>query len=83
MPKIYLLTRVFCSIKSSAFAGNPPTKEIYDALFKLYSKGSNQNLFKIHCMKGISRIIKANTQNTSIIIPEIIKNNVKIIDKTY
>lgn len=34
-------------------------------------------------MKGISRIIKANTQNTSIIIPDLIKNNVKIIEKTY
>ena len=45
LAKIYILSKVFLTIKQSSFLGNPPTKELIEAFVKVGNKSNFMTLY--------------------------------------
>ena len=80
LAKIYILSKVFETVKQSCFVGCPPTKELVDIFAKIGNK-SNDSQSRIHCYKALTRVMKAGAQNVSAVIPDLVKNYAKTAEK--
>ena len=56
--KLYVLSKMYSSVKQSCFCGSPPTKELIDTFAKIGNKSSDQTV-KVHAYKALTRVIKA------------------------
>ena len=64
----------------SCFLGSPPSKELVDMFLKIGSKSSD-NQVRIHSFQALTRVLKAAPQNLSVVVPELVKNYAKILEK--
>lgn len=78
--KIYIVSKVFETVKQSCFLGSAPTKELFDMFTKLGSKSSDMQV-RIACFKALKRVLKAGAQNAFNISAELLKTYTKILDK--
>ena len=77
---MYILSKMFQTVKQSCFVGSPPTKEMIDAFIKVGNKSSDA-ILKVQGYKALTRVIKAAPQNLSSYIPEIMKNHFKYVER--
>ena len=81
LKKMYLISKFFQKVKQSCFLGSPPSKELTDMFMKIGTHKSAETNLRIQCFKAMTRIFKAGAQNISVLIPDLVKNYIKIIEK--
>lgn len=82
LARLYVLSKVFQTIKQSCFVGCPPTKELIDLYGKIASK-SNSAVLRVFCYQAVTRVVKVGSQNVSQVVPDLVKGHVKMIDKVF
>ena len=66
-----MLSKTFEMSSQALFAGNPPTKDMIELFQKQFNK-ANSKSYRVECLKAICRILKAQTNNISLVANDLV-----------